>query len=350
MVTVNTVGDGGGPARKPLRVAVVGCGAIAESFYVPALARRQATTQFVLVDVNLARARELARHLETVEVADDYKKVVGSVDAAIVAVPHHLHVPIARAFLDSRAHVLCEKPIAEDPSDVTALVQLARERGVTLGVNNTRRLMPSSLETKRLLEQGQIGTIRSITYLDGNEFAWPTASGFYFDSSLSSKGVLFDLGAHVLDLICWWLGGKPTVVSSVNDSFGGSESVAALTLEKGECRCTVRISRLGRLANTYTIVGDKGEISGQVYDGSRLTTKKSGPSGSLVTTLRMEKALMSDIADRLIGNLYDILGNGGVPLVPASEVGDSIQLLQEAYQQATRFSMPWYEIGRVGNE
>ena len=45
---------------NPVRVAIVGCGAVTEKFYLPALARSPLLRIAALVDVSLARAERLA--------------------------------------------------------------------------------------------------------------------------------------------------------------------------------------------------------------------------------------------------------------------------------------------------
>ena len=98
------------------RMALIGCGAIAESFHVPALESRSTLRgRVVPVDPNIDRAERMARRLGASRVASDYREVLGSVDGVIVATPHSQHVPIALECLRQKIHVLCEKPVAETP-------------------------------------------------------------------------------------------------------------------------------------------------------------------------------------------------------------------------------------------
>lgn len=328
---------------RPLpTIALVGCGAIAESFYLPALVRNPAMRdRIILVDSHRARAEQMAGKFHVVRYVTDYREVLDSVKACIVAVPHHLHFAVARDFLRAGAHVLCEKPIAEEPAQVREMVRMAADRQVTIAVNQTRRLYPANLKVKALLERGAIGMVRSVSYIEGAEFNWQSASGFYFDWRISTKGVLFDLGAHVLDLLCWWLGGKPAIVTSENDSFGGCESVAGLTLDHKGCRCTIRLSRLHRLRNTFELVGERGAIAGEPSDWRSIVhTDAAGK----VTKHVCQEHDFSAIAIRLMDNLLAVVEGTARPLVPATEVLNSVELMEAAYQHATRFAMPWYTI------
>src|SRR5688500_664558 len=139
------------PQRSP-RVAIIGCGAIARLFHVPALARhREVVTQAAFVDPELRRAQSLAASVGATAAFTDVAEVLGQVDGAIVCVPHHLHVPVCERLLDAGIHVLCEKPLAETPDEVRALEDRARATGARLAVNNMRRAYPSMREIARIV-------------------------------------------------------------------------------------------------------------------------------------------------------------------------------------------------------
>ena len=323
-------------------IALIGCGAIAEKFYLPALRQfASGVEKVILVDNNPDRAAHLAASFGGAESVSDYRDILHRIQGAIVAVPHHLHVPISKDLLTHKVHVLCEKPLAETGEEVREMVRLAEANGVTIAVNNTRRLVPSSRKIKDIIAGGGIGSLRSIRDLEGGEFDWPTASGFYFNSKISRKGVLLDLGAHVFDVICFWLGGKPEILSSESDSFGGCEAVVAVSMKYQDCLCTVRMSRLGKLPNSFRIVGEKGSIEGAIHDWRTITLTTSRGTSMIDTQSRDNGKV--HFSRMPVANFLDVIGGAATPLIPASHVLDSIELIQEAYSKSTRFHLPWYE-------
>jgi predicted dehydrogenase len=237
---------------------------------------------------------------------------------------------------------LCEKPIAENADDVRSMLSCAEENNRLLTVNNTRRLMPSSVFVKQLLDRGELGTVRSLHYVDGNEFKWPSASGFYFNAKISHKGILLDIGAHALDLVCWWLGGKPSLVSSMNDSFGGIEAVADVVFTHNECNGSIRLSRLAKLPNTVRITGDAASLQMPLYNASAITfTPAQGTPRSM--SIPLPKGYSEQPNETLVDNFVQTLMGTAAPLIPAADVLPSIEWIDEAYAAASRFSMPWYE-------
>jgi len=322
------------------RVAVVGCGAIAECYHVPAVAQSAELREgAILIDSDLSRARELAARFGIRRVASDIRNVMDDVDCAILAVPHHLHHSLGMMLLDRGVHVLCEKPLAACGRQARQMVARAREHNVILCVNQTRRLFPAYREIRRLVSSGALGELHKIEYLDGKRFHWPTASGFYFQQR-GGRGVLLDKGIHGLDAICWWLGGKPDVVVSGNDSFGGPESAARLRLQYGPCDIDVRLSWLVQLENTYKIVGSLGTVTGNIEQWDSFAIDWSNGK-------RERKSLASgvetynDFGKVLIDDFVQASAGGARPRIPAEETIDAIELIDDCYEAATRFDMPW---------
>jgi len=321
------------------RIALIGCGAIAEAMYLPALAKVPgALDNTVLVDTNEARLAQLAAKFGAKHTATNYLEC--DVEGAIVATPHHLHHRISLDFLARGKHVLCEKPLTEQAHEARELCAQADASGVTLQVNLTRRLLPSYRKIKEMIDAGALGTLREIYYLDGEYFQWPTVSGFYFKKT-SPAGVMLDRGAHGLDLICWWLGQAPEVVESQTDSFGGFEGTALLQLKCAACDIRVKLSWLQRMDNIFRIRGDKGTVQGKLNNWHNIDF--IDPSGrTRGIRLNGESYEYTDFALKLVHNFIGVLRGSEQPLIPARSVLPSVELIEACYAHAARIDQPWY--------
>jgi len=320
------------------RLAVIGCGAIAEGYHLPALAARpELTARAVLVDRDPGRAAAMAGRFGVPAVVSDYHDVLNEVHGAIVATPPDSHYPICRDLIERGISVLCEKPLVADPEQARELVRLARERDVVLCLNHTRRFFPASGLIRSLIQSGDLGELRSVDYVDGNAFSWP-ATGFHFRRG--SPGVLSDRGVHSLDLICWWLGGKPALVRSLNDSQGGPESLVWLALQHGDCRVRLKLSWLTKLPNRFRIEGEKGTVEGSVDRFDRIDLKR--PSGKVETRrISCPEVQYKDFGARVLDNFLKAMAGEAGAAVPASGVIDSLELIDEAYRTAQRMRLPW---------
>jgi len=302
------------------------------------------------VDRNEVRAQQLAAEFKAKSYLVDYHEALNEgVDGAIIAVPSHLHYSIAMDFLARGVHVLCEKPLAESGDEARKMVAQAQETGTTILANYQRRLYASYLKVKELLADGILGEPTSIKYFEGTEFSWPTASGFYFDTSISSRGVLLDRGAHVLDLICWWLGEKPKLISSRNDSFGGREAVAHLKFEHKKCVGEVKLSLLGKFPCVFIVKCETGTVEGDVFDfQSVVLTTNSGRKKRL--KLKSKEKYYTDFGYTMVTNFLDVIRKREKPVISGADVLCSMEWIDECYEAASRFNMPWYDIPEIYND
>ncbi len=342
-----TAGDGAretglGRAAAPA-VAVVGCGAIAKMRHVPVLAERpDVRERLVLVDQDLDRARELAHAFGVASVAADYRDVLGKVDGVVIALPHHLHFRVALDCLRAGVHVLCEKPLAESAAEVAELLAAAEQSHVALAVNNTRRLFPPSRRVHELLSEGAIGAVRFLGYYDGTKYDWPSASGFAFGLRGTRKGVLLDVGAHVLDLICWWLGRQPQVTAYADDSFGGSEAVAKVSFADGATHGEVHLSWLAKLRNGFRIEGEAGTIVGSVYDWHAVELVSPSQKRKVIP-LNSRIRTSSDAGRLVVEDFLHVIQSRRPPLVSGRDVAPSIAMIEACYARRHRFEMPWHD-------
>lgn len=321
-------------------IALIGCGAIAEAFHLPALVRHdEVKRNLILVDPSPVRTRALAGRFGVSREATDYRDVLSAVNGAVIATPHHLHAPVALACIAAGVHVLCEKPIAETAADARSIARAAADAKVVVAVNNTRRLFPSFRKVSELLGAGEIGSLRRMELVLGEQFDWPAASGSYFGRAAGGKGVLLDTGAHVVDLACWWAGGQPVLVDYEDDSMGGTEAVAGVTLAKGDCSITIHLSWLSKLSNTYRIEGDRGIVQGEMYDSRTTRLVRDGRT----QVIKLPSHRQSDIAASLIDNFLAAVTGRARPLVNVDDVLPSIELIEECYERRRRMEMPWFD-------
>jgi predicted dehydrogenase len=193
-----------------------------------------------------------------------------------------------------------------------------------------------------MVRDGALGELRLIELFMGEKFDWPVTTGFYFGVGGAPHGVLLDKGPHALDVFCWWLGGKPEVVSHTDDSFGGGEAMVDLQLRHAGCTVNAYFSFLNRYPNTYEIRGDAGRILGSIRtvdecefvgtNGKRKTIKAPLPA-----------AAADGLNALLIDNFLAVVRGSAQPLIGAADVLDSVVLLDECYQKRRRFDMPWHD-------
>jgi predicted dehydrogenase len=189
----------------PLRVALIGAGAIAQT-YVQALKQVDAMRLVAVVDPRLAAAAAAAaasgdaRAFESVDAA-----LAGiGLDAAIVSVPPSLHPAITEQLLGAGLHVLCEKPLAIDGRSARGMIATALRHGRTLAMASKFRYVADVFAARRLIDAGIIGEI--VGYENVFTGRVDMSKRWNADPALSGGGVLMDNGCHAADLMRYLTG------------------------------------------------------------------------------------------------------------------------------------------------
>jgi predicted dehydrogenase len=325
-----------------MKIALIGCGAAAQTYYLPALKKNsQLWNHLYLVDTNNERAGAIQTELPGSEIINDYHELLTKVRGVIIALPHSVHYPVAMDFINNGVHVLCEKPLAESTREILEMVGAATEKKIELAVNNTRRMYPTFQKIKNIIDNNEIGKVTSIRIIEGNTFGWQSATGFYVNPKVTNRGVLLDIGAHVVDLVCWWLQQKPDVHYYEDDSFGGPESIAHLFGQIGECKIEIFINRLCDIPSSYSITGELAQISGQITQWNNMEIRREGKIKNI--QLDVKQTAPKDFVEIIFQNFIDIVIRNAKPLIPANSVLDSIKCIEECYNKRKRISFPFYE-------
>lgn len=323
-------------------IALIGCGAVAETFYVPALRKRpQLLRSLILVDPDLERAAALRERLGALDAVADYREALARVSGAMVLTPHRLHYPITLDCARQGIAVLCEKPLAQTPAEVDAIVEASLTHAAPVLVNHTRRLFSSHREVRRLIESGALGELREIDYELGAPFEWPAATPTYFGAHSGGRGVLYDTGVHVVDLVCWWLGGEPQVLHYADDARGGTEAVARVTVRRGAAEARMHFSWLSKLRNAYRVVGSRATVEGGAYDWSSYTITQAGRTRKVRTDRAWR--VYEHFVERLIDNFVAVMARRAPPLVSAADVRPAIAVIDACYGRRAPLAEPWQD-------
>src|SRR5262249_40563923 len=118
------------PSRRdpaaPVRVAVVGCGAITRGFHLPVLAGHDGVKVTALVDRDVARAGERAKTYGIGKVLADSAQLPAELaDAALVATPPFHHAPCCLDLAGKGIHLFVEKPMAISAAEARAMAEAA---------------------------------------------------------------------------------------------------------------------------------------------------------------------------------------------------------------------------------
>jgi predicted dehydrogenase len=330
----------------PVRLGIVGCGAIVREAHLPVITvdRRVEVTMLCDRDRGNASLAASERGLGAT-ITTDLADLAGRVDAAVVAVPPRFHAPIAIQLMEMGIDVLCEKPLAITVADGRKMADAARRAERVLAVALMMRFFPHNRWLADLVEEGEIGEIREVIVEDGAPLDWPMASNSYFDRNATGGGVLFDSGVHLLDRVLW-LFGDLTEIAYEDDSFGGFETNAKLTgvLQIGGRPVPARFefSWSHRLRRSIRVVGERGTLEASTSDPRLLTLHRTTRRGP--TEMQIRCADHWDARSHYRAQLDDFIGavrERRAPFVTAESALRALAVIEEAYAKRKPMAQPW---------
>jgi predicted dehydrogenase len=210
----STAGSAG--ATTPVRVCVVGCGGVSGSHLGAYQAHRLADL-VSCVDIRPEVAAGAAERYRAARWETAWEAAVArdDVDLVDVCMPHDLHAPVAIAAARAGKHVFVEKPIANTLAEADAMIDAAREAGVHLMVDQTKRFEPRHQEIKRLVASGILGRpiMAKSAYPQDITYSWDHMDAGRKRTYWKHDGVIGGIGIHTLDLLRWLLGDVASVMA-----------------------------------------------------------------------------------------------------------------------------------------
>ena len=146
---------------EPVRLALVGCGRIAQVAHLPAVEKAEGVELVAVSDPSAAVARSVARRYGAAASTDPGAAWADApVEAVIVAAPDRFHHRLATEALAAGRHVLVEKPLASTVAEAEDLVGRVDRSGLTLQVGAMKR-HDQGVEYARRFIAERLGQVRS---------------------------------------------------------------------------------------------------------------------------------------------------------------------------------------------
>lgn len=145
-------------SRKPVKLAIIGCGGVAQSKHIPAIMRLKTIWEPIeLVGVSVRNPQQGQKveemyktkwYANYLEMLDDAKP-----DGVLVLGPDDLHCAMTMECLKRGIHVLVEKPITRDLEQARSMCEEADRLGLTLMTVSNKRYSPPYRRAKAALPE-----------------------------------------------------------------------------------------------------------------------------------------------------------------------------------------------------
>lgn len=203
-------------SKKNVRLAVLGTGGMA-NVHAERFNAIDGCKVVAAADVDLTRATTFAEKHQIPAAFAGAKDLLkkADFDAVSIVTPDAFHAPLALECLKAGKHVLCEKPLALNYPDAKRMVAAAKKSGAINMVNFSYRDWPAIQAVAALVQRGTIGEVRHVeaSYLQAWLASkiwgdWRTTPAWLWrlSSQHGSKGVLGDVGVHIVDFATFPVG------------------------------------------------------------------------------------------------------------------------------------------------
>ncbi|WP_343315302.1 Gfo/Idh/MocA family oxidoreductase [Brucella sp. BE17] len=216
-----------------------------------------------VVSRNLQYAQSFAEDLGVLHASNDLTGVWADPDIRFVYVsatrerrPHYI-----KSAAKAGKHILCDGPICDDREQAEQLVKLCNDMGVTLAVHHVARASNVLQTLKRLIREGEIGQLQTISIIRGGPFIPPPNRHDYITHA--EGDIFFDAALESIDLSRFLSGAEATnAVAIVKKSEHLPLHLAfALQMNDGSIAQIHESFSISEIESTVLVAGSKGSLT-----------------------------------------------------------------------------------------
>jgi scyllo-inositol 2-dehydrogenase (NADP+) len=208
---------------NPLNVGLVGFGMAGQVFHGPLIHSNPNLRLTHIVERSGSKAQSAYPQAKVVREIGELL-AEASVELVVVATPNVSHYEIASQALQAGQHVVVDKPFTITAEDADTLIALSRKEGLVLSVFQNRRWDGDFLTVKEILSKGLLG--RLVEYESRFDRYRPVVNAKRWrEQAGAGSGVLYDLGAHLIDQAVVLFGGPRGLYADVRREREGAAAV-----------------------------------------------------------------------------------------------------------------------------
>ncbi len=200
-----------------IKVAVIGCGTIANNAHIPAYMKNSDVEIKWFCDIIPERADAAVEKYGCGKAVYDYHEILDDpeVEAVSVCTPNAVHAPITIDFLNAGKNVLCEKPAARTYDEALTMLEAQHKTGKVLNIGVVNRFNDGVRQIKKLIDAGELGEVYQVYVSFRSHRSIPGLGGAFTTKEIAGGGVLIDWGVHFLDIVMFCCGDPvPKTVSA----------------------------------------------------------------------------------------------------------------------------------------
>lgn len=351
-----------------VKVGLIGYGMAGQVFHAPIITAVPGL-ELTKIRVTKPEHRQLAtERYPKAELVTDSKEIFSdeTIDLVVIATPNDLHYSLAEEALLAGKHVVVDKPFTITSAEADTLINLAEKQNKLLSVHHNRRWDSNARTLRKVLAGDFVGrpVDLEIHFDRYRPFMRP---GAWREQDTPGSGILYDLGAHLLDEVqC--LFGLPEFITAderIQRTNGQTIDNFTVVLDYEGLKVTLKAGMLVReLGPTYVLHGEKGSFIKYGTDVQEAALKvglhpNNTPNWGVEPASNWGTLNTDYEGQHLIGkiesepgdyreyyiNVYQALTEGAAMAVTAEQARNTIRLIELARQSsAERKTLPYSDL------
>jgi UDP-N-acetyl-2-amino-2-deoxyglucuronate dehydrogenase len=326
---------------------IVGCGVVAD-YHIGAIEDIEGAELVSVYSRSESRARETGEKYGVPWFTDHHEMYRSpDLDVVCICTPSGVRIPIVTDAVAAGKHLVVEKPLAVNIQDMDRIIEAAREKDVRLMGVFQLRYGAAVRRVKQAVEEGKLGKV-----VLGDAYIKWFRPQEYYDSAdwrgnwaLEGGGALMTQGSHNVDLLQWIMGPVKRVYARmgtlVHDVEVEDTVVATLEYESGalgviEATTAARPGLPAKLefsGSRGTIVMEADQVTLWDIQGES-AEEAEAEATDLAKAASDSKTFGTEGHKAQIGEMVQILQNGGEPEIDGPESKKAVELILAIYQSA----------------
>lgn len=246
-----------------VKVGLIGYGMAGQVFHAPIITSVPGLA-LTKIRVTNPEHRQLAtERYPQAELVNDSKEIFAdnNIDLVVIASPNDLHYSLAEAALLAGKHVVVDKPFTISALEADALIALAEKQNKLLSVHHNRRWDSNARTLRKIIAGDMVGRLVDLE-MHFDRYRPFLRPGAWREEDTPGSGILYDLGAHLLDEAQCLFGLPEFITADERIQRTGGKTIDNFTVvldyQEG-FKVTLKAGMLVRqLGPTYVLHGEKG--------------------------------------------------------------------------------------------
>lgn len=281
-----------------LKWAIIGPGNIAAEF--AAALNEIGGTLYAVGSRTLEKAQQFANQYGAEKAYGNYSEMLQNpeIDVVYISTPHSNHYEYIIESLRNNKHVLCEKAITVNSTQLQEIAQLADEKDLVVAEAMTIYHMPLYKKLRQIVDEGTIGRLKMVQVSFGSHKEYDVNNRFF--SKDLAGGALLDIGTYALSFTRFFLSKQPHEILTTVKRFetGVDEQSGIILNNDADEMAVISLTMRSKMPKRGVVAGELGFITVDNFPrASKATIQYLDGTVEMIEAGDTAKALQYEIED-----------------------------------------------------